>query len=164
MPKTCVTWADVLQIASARFAFERLCVPRIPSAALTSKVALPAIRREDQQLCACGSCSSSSRRAAAWLRLSQREEAWKTAEILILRHQLAVLQQPHRLKRHRSARIICTGHAFVQNLRRGHAWLHLNLDGSVLRDPWRTLDLSRSTRSQGSASLPGIQSQLTCLE
>jgi transposase len=37
-------------------------------------------------------------RAAAWLRLSQRKEAWKTAEILILRHQLAVLQrrQPRR--------------------------------------------------------------------
>ena len=29
----------------------------------------------------------------AWLRLSRREEAWKTAEILILRHQLGVLQQ-----------------------------------------------------------------------
>ena len=39
----------------------KVCVPRIPSAALTSKVALPAIRREDQQLCACGSCSSWSR-------------------------------------------------------------------------------------------------------
>jgi putative transposase len=36
----------------------------------------------------------------AWLRLSRREEAWKTAEILILRHQLAVLQrrQPRRPK------------------------------------------------------------------
>jgi putative transposase len=32
-------------------------------------------------------------RFASWLRLSQREEAWKTAEILILRHQLAVLQR-----------------------------------------------------------------------
>ena len=31
--------------------------------------------------------------AAAWLRLSRRKEAWKTAEILILRHQLAVLQR-----------------------------------------------------------------------
>jgi transposase len=33
-----------------------------------------------------------------WLRLSRREEAWQTAEILILRHQLTVLQrrQPHR--------------------------------------------------------------------
>src|SRR6266581_8577919 len=37
-------------------------------------------------------------RLAAWLRLSRREAAWKTAEILILRHQLAVLQrhQTHR--------------------------------------------------------------------
>src|ERR1700721_193213 len=32
-------------------------------------------------------------RAASWLRLSRREETWKTAEILILRHQLAVLQR-----------------------------------------------------------------------
>jgi putative transposase len=39
-------------------------------------------------------------RLAGWLRLSRREEAWKTAEILILRHQLAVLQrrQPRRPK------------------------------------------------------------------
>jgi hypothetical protein len=39
-------------------------------------------------------------RVAAWLRLSRREDAWKTAEILILRHQVAVLQrrQPCRLK------------------------------------------------------------------
>jgi putative transposase len=37
-------------------------------------------------------------RMAAWLRLSRREEAWRVAEILILRHQLAVLQrrQPRR--------------------------------------------------------------------
>ncbi|HWM95558.1 MAG TPA: hypothetical protein VNO54_00745, partial [Streptosporangiaceae bacterium] len=37
-------------------------------------------------------------RVAAWLRLSRREERWKAAEILILRHQLAVLQ------RHKAAR------------------------------------------------------------
>jgi transposase len=39
-------------------------------------------------------------RLAAWLRLSGREETWKTAEILILRYQLAVLQrrQPRRPK------------------------------------------------------------------
>src|ERR1017187_3776608 len=39
-------------------------------------------------------------RLAAWLRLSRRAETWKTAEILILRHQLAVLQrrQPRRPK------------------------------------------------------------------
>jgi putative transposase len=28
-----------------------------------------------------------------WLRLSRREETWKTAEILVLRHQIAVLQR-----------------------------------------------------------------------
>ena len=32
-------------------------------------------------------------RLAAWLRLARREETWKTAEILLLRHQLAVLQR-----------------------------------------------------------------------
>jgi len=39
-------------------------------------------------------------RAASWLRLSRRKEAWKTAEILTLRHQLALLQrrQPRRPK------------------------------------------------------------------
>jgi putative transposase len=39
-------------------------------------------------------------RVAAGLQLSRREETWKTAEILILRHQLAVLQrrQPRRPK------------------------------------------------------------------
>jgi hypothetical protein len=30
-------------------------------------------------------------RVISWLRLSRREEAWQTAETLILRHQLAVL-------------------------------------------------------------------------
>src|SRR5271170_8186825 len=37
-------------------------------------------------------------RMASWLRLSRREETWRTAEILLLRHQLAVLQrrQPRR--------------------------------------------------------------------
>src|SRR6266851_1498167 len=34
-----------------------------------------------------------STRMTSWLRLSRREEAWKTAEILLLRHQLAVLQR-----------------------------------------------------------------------
>ena len=32
-------------------------------------------------------------RLTAWLRLARREEAWKIAEILLLRHQLAVLQR-----------------------------------------------------------------------
>src|ERR1035441_4691966 len=39
-------------------------------------------------------------RGAGWLRLSRREKTGKTAEILILRHQLAILQprQPRRPK------------------------------------------------------------------
>jgi putative transposase len=37
-------------------------------------------------------------RLAVWLRLSRREETRKTAEILILRHQLTVLQR-HQLCR-----------------------------------------------------------------
>src|SRR5512132_429731 len=37
-------------------------------------------------------------RVVSWLRLSRREQAWQTAKILILRHQLAVVQrrQPRR--------------------------------------------------------------------
>jgi len=32
-------------------------------------------------------------RVEAWLRLSRREDTWKTAEILFLRHQLTVLRR-----------------------------------------------------------------------
>src|SRR6266571_5859288 len=39
-------------------------------------------------------------RLPAWLRLSRREETWKTGEILFLRHQLAVLQR-HQARRPR---------------------------------------------------------------
>ena len=48
-------------------------------------------------------------RLAAWLRLSRREEAWKTAEILILHYQLAVLQrQPRRPKLNWADRALLT--------------------------------------------------------
>jgi hypothetical protein len=46
-------------------------------------------------------------RVTAWLRLSRREDAWKIAEILILRHQLLVLvasRRPARSCRGRTAR------------------------------------------------------------
>ena len=39
-------------------------------------------------------------RVTTWLRLSRREEAWQTAEILILRHQLSVLQRQQPLRPH----------------------------------------------------------------
>src|SRR5271165_7107467 len=49
-------------------------------------------------------------RMTSWLRLSRRKEAWKTAEILILRHQLAVLQrhQPRRPKLNWADRALLT--------------------------------------------------------
>ncbi len=37
-------------------------------------------------------------RVITWLRLSRREDAWKTAEILLLRHHAAVLQR-HQARR-----------------------------------------------------------------
>ena len=48
-------------------------------------------------------------RLAAWLRLSRREETWKTAEILILRHQLAVLQRRQPRPDQRLVRAGCAG-------------------------------------------------------
>ena len=47
-------------------------------------------------------------RTASWLRLSRREEAWRIAKILILRHQLTVLQrrQPCRPKLYRDDRAL----------------------------------------------------------
>jgi len=52
-----------------------LCVPRIPSIAVTSSVALPRSTRDDHRSCACGSFFLMITRVAAWLRLSRREEA-----------------------------------------------------------------------------------------
>ena len=52
-------------------------------------------------------------RLAAWLQLSQREQTWKTAEILVLRHQLAVPQrrQPRQPKLNwADRRLLVTGH------------------------------------------------------
>jgi putative transposase len=47
-------------------------------------------------------------RVASWLRLSRREQAWQTAQILILRHQLAVAQrrQPRRPNVNRADRAL----------------------------------------------------------
>jgi hypothetical protein len=70
------------------------------STALASRVALRSSGRDDHRSCACGFVFLLITRAAAWLRLSRREEAPKTAEILMLGHELAVLRrrQPGRPK------------------------------------------------------------------
>jgi putative transposase len=60
-------------------------------------------------------------RVAAGLRLSRREETWKTAEILILRHQLAVLQRrkPRRPKLNRADRaLLATLRGLIPKARR----------------------------------------------
>jgi len=51
-PRPRPDWADRAVLAALI-----LCVPRISSAALTSRVALPAIRPDDHRSCACDSCS-----------------------------------------------------------------------------------------------------------
>src|ERR1700745_214816 len=73
-------------------------------------------------------------RMASWLRLSRREEAWKTAEILLLRHQLAVLQrqQPRRPKLNWADRALPAALLSVMpNERRGRLWLLFTRDAIV---------------------------------
>jgi hypothetical protein len=69
-----------------------------PTTSNYSIVTLPS-GRDDHRSCALRFMFLLTTRLAAWLRLARREETWKTAEILVLRHQLAVLQrqQPQEL-------------------------------------------------------------------
>src|SRR5713226_4491136 len=74
-------------------------------------------------------------RVAAWLRLSRREERWKTAEILILRHQVAVLQrrQPHRPKLSWADRALLAALVGVIPKARRHRLRPLVTPGTILR-------------------------------
>jgi transposase len=76
-------------------------------------------------------------RLAAWLRLSQREEAWKTAEILILRHQLTVLQrqQRHRPRLNWADRALLATLLGVIPTARRHGLRLLVTPGTIVR--WR---------------------------
>ena len=76
-------------------------------------------------------------RLAAWLRLSRREEAWKTAEILILRHQLAVLQrqQRHRPRLNWADRALLATLLGVIPTARRHGLRLLVTPGTIVR--WR---------------------------
>jgi hypothetical protein len=58
----------------------------------------PPSGRDDHRSCACDSFFLLITRMTSWLRLSRREETWQAAEIVLLRHQLTILQrrQPHR--------------------------------------------------------------------
>jgi putative transposase len=74
-------------------------------------------------------------RIAAWLRLSRREEAWKTAEILLLRHQLAVLQrrQPRRPKLNWADRALIAALLSVMPKARRHGLRLLVTPETILR-------------------------------
>src|ERR1039458_7266925 len=74
-------------------------------------------------------------RTASWLELSRRKEAWKTAEILLLRHQLTVLQrqQPRRPDLNWADRaLIATLLAAIPKARR-HGLRLLNTPDTILR-------------------------------
>jgi putative transposase len=88
------------------------------------------------------------------MRLSRREETWKTAEILILRHQLAVLQrqQPRRLKLNWADRaVLATLLSVIPTTRRRGLRLLVTPD-TIMR--WHR-DIVRR-RLWGSRSLPGL--------
>ena len=93
-------------------------------------------------------------RLAAWLRLSRRKETWKTAEILILRHQLAVLQrrQPRRPKLNWADRaLLATLLSVIPKTRRRGLWLLVTPD-AILR-------LAPAT-SSAAAMPPGVGAEL----
>jgi putative transposase len=92
-------------------------------------------------------------RFASWLRLSQREEAWKTAEILILRHQLAVLQrrEPRRPKLNWADRAMLAALLSVIPKARRHGLRLLVTPQTILRwhrDIIRRRQATRSTRGR----------------
>src|ERR1700730_783134 len=74
-------------------------------------------------------------RAASWLRLSRREETWKTAEILILRHQLTVLQrrEPRRPNLNWADRALLTALLSVIPKARRHGLRLLVTPDTILR-------------------------------
>ena len=74
-------------------------------------------------------------RVAAWLRLSQREHAWKTAEILILRHQLTVLErrQPRRPRLNRADRALLAALPGVMPKTRRHGLRLLVTPDTIVR-------------------------------
>src|SRR5512135_2287342 len=91
-------------------------------------------------------------RLAAWLRLSRRPETWKSAEILILRHQLAVLQrrQPRRPKLNWADRgLLAALLSVIPKARRPSLQLLVTPD-TILR--WHR-DIVR--RRQAARSIPG---------
>src|ERR1035441_8073956 len=98
-------------------------------------------------------------RLAAWLRLSRRAETWKTAEILIRRHQLTVLQrrQPRRPKLNRADRALLAALLSVIPKARRHGLRLLVTPDTILRwhhDIARRRQAARSTHAAPAARRP----------
>src|ERR1022692_2819041 len=105
-------------------------------------------------------------RLAAWLRLSRREETWKTAEILILRHQVAVLQrrQPRRPKLNWADRALLAALPGVIPKARRHRLRLLVTPDTILR--WHRDIVRRrwATRSmRGRTGRPAIRRNIRAL-
>jgi putative transposase len=98
-------------------------------------------------------------RTVCWLRLSQREEAWKTAEILLLRHQLAVIPKVRR----RGLRLLVTPDTIVRWHRDivRHRWAAKSMRGKTGRPATRrnvralVLRLARENPDRGYRRIHG---------
>jgi len=105
-------------------------------------------------------------RAASWLRLSRREETWKTAEILILRHQLAVLQrhQPRRPTLNWADRALLAAlFAVIPNTRRQGLRLLVTPDTilrwhrNIVRRRWAAVHTQQDRRVPGERPLARVR-------
>ena len=107
-------------------------------------------------------------RLAAWPRLAWRKETWKTAEILILRHQLAVLQrqQPRRPKLNWADRALLAALPGVIQKGRRHGLRLLVTPDTILRwhrDIARRRWAARSNRAEPAARPPaGTSGHWSC--
>src|SRR5664279_6552840 len=94
-------------------------------------------------------------RVFSWLRLSRRDEAWKSAEILLLRHQVTVLQRQTRAR----PKMTWADRALIAALleligRRRHASLRLIITPeTILR--WRRDVLRRRWAHKSQHKRPG---------
>jgi putative transposase len=105
-------------------------------------------------------------RLAAWLRLSRREEMWKTAEILILRHQLAVLQrrQPRRPKLNWADRALLAALLGVIPKARRHGLRLLVTPDTILRWHRDIIRRRRAARSmRGKTGRPATRQNVKAL-
>src|ERR1039457_6605532 len=103
---------------------------------------------------------------AASLRLSRRKEAWKTAEILILRHQLAVLQrrQPRRPKLNWADRALLATLLSVIAKARRHRLRLLVTPDTILRWHRDIVRRRRATRSmRGRTGQPATRRNIKAL-